>query len=60
MRTWLARLEDLETRLHEDNIEALAARLGESLLDLTDEGVLRRDRSALLDEIRKAKEYFGG
>jgi hypothetical protein len=58
MSTWLARLEDLEVRLGQDNIEALATKLGESPSDLADEGVLRRDRSALIDEIRKAKDYF--
>ena len=58
MRRWLARLEDLESRLQEDKISTLATRLEESLGDLTDEDVLRRDRSALVEEIRKARSYF--
>ena len=58
MRRWLARLEDLEARLQEGKIDALATRLGASLLDLTDGEVLRRDRSALVDEIRRARSYF--
>ena len=58
MRKWLARLEDLEARLQEDKIEALATRLETHPLDLTDGEVLRRDRSALIGEIRKAKSYF--
>lgn len=60
MRTWLARLEDLEARLEEDKIDSLATRLQESLLDLTDGDAIRRDRSALIDEIRQAKDYFAG
>ena len=58
MRTWLARLEDLEARLSEEKIGTLAKRLEESQLDLTKEDALRRDRVALLEEIRKAKEFF--
>ena len=58
MRRWLAKLEDLETRLQEDNIEALASRLAVSTGDLTDGEVLGRDRSALVEEVREAMSFF--
>jgi hypothetical protein len=56
--SWLARLEDLETRLVEDQIENLAHRLKRAPYDIVEEDLLRKNRSALLKEIQKAKEYF--
>ncbi len=57
-RTWLARLEDLESRLAEDQIENFAKRLEPSPWDIVDEDLLRKNRSALIKEIQKAKDYF--
>ncbi len=57
-RTWLARLEDLEFRLAEDQIPALAKKLEVSRGDIVEEDLLRKNRVALLEEIQKAKEYF--
>ena len=57
-RTWLARLEDLESRLAEDQIENFAKRLEPSPWDIVDEDLLRKNRSALIQEIQKAKDYF--
>ena len=57
-RTWLARLEDLESRLVEDQIENLAKKLERYRSDIVEEDLLRKNRPALLEEIRKAKEYF--
>ena len=57
-RTWLARLQDLESRLAEDQIEILAKKLERCCGDIVEEGLLRKNRTALLEEIRKAKEYF--
>ena len=58
-RTWLARLEDLESRLAEDQIENLADPgwvTGTS--DIVEEDLLHKNRSALIEEIQKAKDYF--
>ncbi len=57
-RKWLARLEDLEKRLAEDKIKHLAERLAKFQQDVASEEVLRRDRVALIDEIKVAKSYF--
>ncbi len=57
-RKWLARLDDLEKRLAEDKIKHLADRLSKFRQDVTSEKVLRRDRVALIDEIKIAKSYF--
>ena len=59
-RMWLAWLEDLEARLAEDQIENLAKRLKRYSYDIVEEGLLRKNRAALVEEIRKAKEYFTG
>ncbi len=57
-RTWLARLEDLESRLAEDQIENLAKRLERYPWDIVEEDLLRKNSSALIKEIQKAKDYF--
>ena len=57
-RAWLARLGDLEDRLAEDQIEYLAHRLKQAPYDLVEEDLLRKNRSTLLEEIQKAREYF--
>ena len=54
-RKWLARLEDLETRLAEDQIQYLAAPPEN---DGVDAEHLRRNRVALLQAIQAAKKYF--
>ena len=58
-RRWLAWLEDLEARLGESEISGLARRLARHPDDMVSEDVLRRNRSALLAEIRTARDYFG-
>jgi len=55
-RKWLARLDDLEMRLEEDQIEHLAAPPGS--LDGVDAEHLRKNRAALLQAIQSAKKYF--
>ena len=57
-RTWLARLEDLESRLAEDEIENPAKKRALSRTRIVEEGLLHRNRSALLREIQKARDYF--
>ena len=57
-RVWLARLEDLESRLAEDQIENVAKKLERYRSDIVEVDLLRKNRSALLEEIQKAKEYF--
>lgn len=57
-RTWLARLENLESRLAEDQIELLAKKLEPYQGDIVKEELLRKNRPALLEEIQKAKDYF--
>ena len=57
-RTWLARLDDLESRLAEDQLENLAKKLKQHRGDIVELDLLRKNRSALLEEIRKAKDYF--
>ena len=57
-RTWLARLEDLKARLAEDQIENLAKRLERYPYDIVEEDLLRKNSSALIKEIQKAKDYF--
>ena len=54
-RTWLARLEDFESRLAEDQIESLDREYIGNIVELD---LLLKNRAALLEEIRKAKEYF--
>ena len=57
-RSWLARLEDLETMLTETNLAQLAQRLETPNFDAVPEDVLRKNRSAILDEIEEAKGFF--
>ena len=57
-RMWLARLENLEARLAGDQIENLAKRLERIPGDIVEEDLLRKNRSALIKEIQKAKDYF--
>ncbi len=54
-RAWLARLEDFESRLAEDQIESLDREYIGNIVELD---LLLKNREALLEEIRKAKEYF--
>ena len=58
-RRWLTRLEDLEARLDEEKITHLANRLARVPADVVQEDVLQRNRLALVEEIRTAKQYFG-
>ena len=57
-RRWRAWLDDLEVRLDEGKIPRLADWLATTPFDMVYEDVLRRNRSALIDEIQKAKAYF--
>ena len=57
-RTWLARLEDLGSRLAVDENGNLALEGATSRKRTVEEGLLRRNRSALLEEIQKARDYF--
>ena len=57
-RKWLARLDDLESRLAEDQLAYLAKKLERSQGDIVKVDLLRKNRSALLEEIQKAKDYF--
>jgi hypothetical protein len=54
-RAWIARLEELEMRLAEDNIRHLAEGPGD---DVPDAGYLRKNRTALLAAIERAKKHF--
>ncbi len=56
--SFLARLNDMERLLAEDNIEVLAARLAEPTMDIVPQDVLFANRQDLLDEIRVAKDFF--
>ena len=57
-RKWLARLDDLESRLAEDQLAYLAKKLERYQYDIVKLDLLRKNRSALLEEIQKAKDYF--
>ena len=57
-RTWLARLDDLESRLAVDESGNLAQKRALSRTRTVEEGLLRRNRSELLREIQKARDYF--
>ena len=57
-RKWLARLEDLEMRLAEEQIQYLAAQAPPGSHDGVDAEHLRRNRAALLQAIQAAKKYF--
>jgi hypothetical protein len=54
-RKWLGKLEDLEARLQEDQIQYLAA---PPVNDGVDADSIRKNRSALLQAIQAAKKYF--
>lgn len=54
-RVWLARLEELEERLADDNIQYLVQQTGETVPEVE---YLRRNRPALLQAIRNARKYF--
>jgi hypothetical protein len=55
-RRWLARLDDLEMRLAEDQIDHLAGHTGSS--DDVGEEDLHHNRAALLQAIHSARKYF--
>jgi hypothetical protein len=57
-RAYLARLNDLERLLAEDNIEALAAKLADPTMDAVPREIFLDNRQALLDEIEVAKDFF--
>ena len=57
--TWLARLDDLETVLTEENLAFLGARLEVPNFDAVPPATLRANREALLREIAVAKAFFG-
>ena len=57
-RTWLARLEDLESRLAVDENGNLALARPLSPRRTVETGLLRRNRTALLEKIQKARDYF--
>jgi hypothetical protein len=57
-RTWLARLEDVERTLAEDNMEHLAEQLESPNYDAVPKDVLLKNRGKLLGEIRVAKDFF--
>ena len=57
-RTWLARLDDLESRLALDEDGNLALERPLAPRRSVETGLLRRNRSALLEEIQKARDYF--
>jgi len=54
-RVWLARLEELERRLDEDNLPYLARESGEYV---PDPEYLRKNRPKLLEAIRSARKYY--
>jgi hypothetical protein len=57
-QSFLARLNDLETVLAEDNIEVLAAKLSDPTMDAVPKDVFLSNRQPLLDEIQVAKKFF--
>jgi hypothetical protein len=57
-QSFLARLNDLEKVLAEDNIEILAAKLSDPTMDAVPKEVFINNRQALLDEIQVAKDFF--
>jgi hypothetical protein len=57
-QSYLARLNDLEKLLAEDNIGALAAMLSDPTMDAVPKEVFLKNRKPLLDEIRVAKKFF--
>lgn len=59
-QAWLARLEDLERVLAEENLDFLSRRLASPIYDGVPRDTLLRDREALLEEIRTSKTFFRG
>jgi hypothetical protein len=59
-RAWLGRLENLETRLSEANIDRLAEEFKGPVSDTDDvpREIVVRNREALLQEVKNAKEFF--
>ncbi len=57
-QTWLARLEDVERLLAEENMDDLANRLEVPDFDAIPKDVLIKNRQELLEEIQIAKGYF--
>lgn len=57
-QSFLARLNDLENVLAEDNIEVLAAKLSDPTMDSVPKEVFLNSRQALLDEVQVAKKFF--
>ena len=57
-KTWLARLDDLEAVLAEDNLAALGAQLQVPNFDAVPPETLRANRKGLLAEIAAAKKFF--
>lgn len=57
-RTWVARLQDLERMLAEENVDFLAGRLAFPNPDAVPRETLIRNREALLEEIRSSRAFF--
>ena len=57
-RTWVARLEDLERILAEENMDFLAEQLTFPNADAVPKETLLRNREALLEEVRSSKNFF--
>jgi hypothetical protein len=57
-RTWVARLEDLERMLAEENVDFLASRLAFPGADAVPREPLVKNREALLDEVRSSRAFF--
>ena len=55
VRAWLARLDDLETRLAEGNLQHVA---NETRADAVPLECLRRDRAALIEAIQSARRLY--
>jgi hypothetical protein len=57
-RSFIARLNDLERVLAEDNVDFLAAKLENPTIDAVPKDVFLKNRPELLKEIEVAKDYF--
>ena len=55
---WLARLDDLETLLAEENLTHLGAKLEVPNFDAVPAETLRKNRQDLLKEIEASKAFF--
>ena len=56
--SFIARLNDIERVLAEDNLDYLAAKLENPTIDAVPKEILIKNRPALLKEIEVAKDYF--